>query len=216
MSVIERKPASSTPSQTPPRQASKVSKPNAAAFVSDRRRLSCAASCFVATADRNGSRPRQCRRRRDREPAWLARAPARARRSAVDRSPSIAVRRAAARRFYPRTIDAANDVKLVQSFGVRSPWRRNGSGRYDDRNDRRGSTARAPSTGRRWPRIFRLVDRCLLFPERPGGHRARSRLAGALRQGRSATRTGPAGSSLRLCVANARTDRLAGQNMACR
>jgi hypothetical protein len=104
-------------------------------------------------------------------PISVARAPARPRWAAIDRSPSTSVGRTAARRLYAYTAYAAHDIQLVKSVGGRSPWWRDRAGRFADGNDSCRSAARASRAGRRRPRIFRLVGRCLLFSKRFGGHR---------------------------------------------
>ena len=69
------------------------------------------------------------------------------------------------------------------------------------RNDDRGAPARASGARRGRAGIRGLAARCLLFPQRPRRYRTRARLAGALGQGRAATRARPARASLRLCGA---------------
>ena len=94
--------------------------------------------------------------------SWLA--PARPRWAAIDRSPSTSVGERL-RATYACTAYAAHDIQLVKSVGGRSPWWRN-HGQFADGNDSCRSAARASRAGRRRPRIFRLVGRCLLFSKR--------------------------------------------------
>ena len=150
---------------------------------------------LVDARHRHRGRARAGHRRRRRKPAGLARAPQGPRRRSHDqrrRSSSPANGCAPispARRLTPR----------VTSNWEAPTGRRRGGGAGGNMTDlviAARQRVRAALDGLR-AGVFRPAARCLLFPARARGCRARARLADALRQDRAATGAGSAGAALR-------------------
>ena len=141
--------------------------------------------------------------------AWLARRRGRNGRALIEPH-QLQAGETAARRFHLRPPDAAHDLELGEPDFVRPP--RRGGERAAAFTETMIARAPARASGARRGRsgIRRAAARRLLLPQRPRGHRARTRLAAALGQGRAATRARPAGAPLRLCAAQVRGPRAGG------